>query len=116
MALFNNQTIRTNWPRAQPGTPSVHRQRENLPIEVKFSRRVVEDADPYNTNSIRRAEASDQSSEPNGVIQPPGPQNELSAATRRRAVKIRTKCVEFCILFLLNSIPHKTLVFYKKLC
>ena len=25
---------------------------ENLPIEVKFSRRVVEDADPYGSNAI----------------------------------------------------------------
>ena len=29
-----------------------------------------------------------------------------------RFVPIRTKCVKFCILFLLNSIPHKMLVFY----
>ena len=49
MVSFNHQTTRTNWPRALPGTQSVHQQRENLPIEVKFSRRVVEDADPYDT-------------------------------------------------------------------
>ena len=28
----------------------------------------------------------------------------------------RTNCVEICILFLLNSIPHKKLVFYILLC
>ena len=32
-----------------------------------------------------------------------------------RSVKFRTKCVKICILFLLNSIPHKKLVFYKML-
>ena len=32
--------------------------RENLPIEVKFSRWVVEDADPYGTISIRPADLS----------------------------------------------------------
>ena len=66
-------------------TPSVRRQRKNLPIEVKFSRRVVEGADPYNTNSIRRAENSDLSSEPNGVIRPPGHQNALAPGPARYA-------------------------------
>ena len=32
----------------------------------------------FSTNSIRRAEASDQSREPNGVIRPPGHQNALA--------------------------------------
>ena len=39
---------------------------------------------PYGPNSIRRACASDQSRGPNGVIQPPACQNELSAATGRK--------------------------------
>ena len=36
---------------------------------------------PYSPNSIRRAENSDQSRGPNGVIQPPARQNELSPGT-----------------------------------
>ena len=66
-------------------TPGGYWQRKILPIEVKFSRRVVEDADPYNTNSIRRAEASDQSRRPNGVIRPPGHQNEMAPGPARYA-------------------------------
>ena len=42
---------------------------------------------PYGLNFIRRADISDQSRGPNGVIRPPACQNELSAATRRRKTK-----------------------------
>ena len=38
---------------------------------------------PYGPNSIRRAETSDQSREPNGLIRPPACQDEVPAAARR---------------------------------
>ena len=55
-----------------PRTP-----REGCP----YSNRDVVGAVPYSLNSIRRADHSDQSSGPNGLIRPPAFQNELSPGT-----------------------------------
>ena len=54
---------------------------------------------------VRRAEASDQSSAPNGVPTSAAPKNELSAATRRpqgtkkRLYRSPTPCTTYCICF-----------------
>ena len=94
MVSFNHRPARTNCQR--PLAAKIPRFFGNggFPINVfvsirhgwaaAFGGRNAGDGVPYGPNSIRRAETSDQSRGPNGVIQPPACQNELSAATGRK--------------------------------
>ena len=62
---------------------------------------------------IRRAETSDQSRGPNGVIRPPAYQNELSAATRRKNPPVpRNRGIFIVLLRTASAVrPH---VFYSR--